>query len=123
MSGARCLRRTGLEPPLARRHPCAAPIVPPAPPPPTPRRPTCRPFYGDRATPGLLGGKAERGTRSFWTYATAVALAPGRRWTVGLARVRSNRMPAVLRALWPQVEASGLRVRRRLLDGGFYCAG
>src|SRR5437588_525580 len=51
------------------------------------------------------------------------ALAPGRRWTVGLARVRSNRMPAVLRALWPQVEASGLRVRRRLLDGGFYCAG
>ena len=117
-------------PTLARLDACLPALLRDALPARPPRRPVelaidlhRRPFYGDRATPGLLGGKAERGTRSFWTYATAVALAPGRRWTVGLARVRSNRMPAVLRALWPQVEASGLRVRRRLLDGGFYCAG
>ena len=53
-----------------------------------------RPFYGDRdATPGVVGGKPEDGAKWFWTYATAVSLAPGRRHTLALTAVRPKDTP------------------------------
>jgi len=62
-----------------------------------------RPYYGDRATPGILNGSAKLGTKYFWTYATLVVVEPRRRWTLALAAVDNN-----------------LNVRCVLLDRGFY---
>jgi hypothetical protein len=80
------------------------------------------PFYGDRRTPGLLGGQAQRGTKYFWTYATAVLLHHGRRWTVGLIPVTRNDMLAVLQALHGQLQQAQVRIRCLLLDRGFFAA-
>lgn len=80
------------------------------------------PFYGDKQTPGLRGGKAKAGTKYFWTYATVALLHKGRRWTVGLLPVSSQSLADVVAALTAQVEQAGLRVRALLLDAGFYSA-
>src|SRR5262249_28300198 len=41
-----------------------------------------RPYYGDRNTPGICGGRREAGTDPFWGYGTLVVLHRGLRLTV-----------------------------------------
>ena len=82
-----------------------------------------RPYYGGRDTPGICGGKPDRGARWFWGYATAVLLRPGPRHTVALTAVgRGEAMAAVLERVLAQVGWSGVRVRYVRLDRGFYAA-
>jgi hypothetical protein len=84
-----------------------------------------RPYYGDRDhTPGVTGGRAERGTYRFWSYATAVSLAPGDRPTLAVTVVEPGDTPAMLvERLLAQVGWSGVRVRYVLLDRAFYAVG
>ena len=84
-----------------------------------------RPYYGDHdRTPGVTGGKAERGTHWFWSYATAVSLAPGDRPTLAVTVAEPGETPAILvERLLAQVGWSGVRVRYVLLDRAFYAVG
>jgi hypothetical protein len=84
-----------------------------------------RPYYGDHdRTPGVTGGKAERGTHWFWSYATAVSLAPGHRHTLAVTAAGPGETPAVLvERLLAQVAWGGVRVRYVLLDRAFYAVG
>jgi hypothetical protein len=84
-----------------------------------------RPFYGDRrTTPGVVAGKSDRSTGWFWTSATAVALVPGHRHTLGLTLVRPGESHAALvERLLAQVGWAGVRVDYVLLDREFYAAG
>ena len=50
-----------------------------------------RPFYGDKDTPGISGGKHQAGTDYFWCYATLAVLSRGLRFTVGLCWVDRQR--------------------------------
>ena len=78
------------------------------------------PFYGDRKTPGILGGQKKQGTSYFYAYATAVLIHRRRRYTVGLMSLPRNGKPhEVVAALLAQVQSRGLRVRGVALDSGF----
>jgi hypothetical protein len=79
-----------------------------------------RPYYGDRATPGILNGGAKQGTKYFWTYATLVVLTPQRRYTLAVTAVDNNRLAATVERLWEYVAPLNLNVRCVLLDRGFY---
>jgi hypothetical protein len=79
-----------------------------------------RPYYGDRATPGILNGSAKLGTKYFWTYATLVLVEPRRRYTLALTAVDNNRLAATVQRLWEYVGPLNLKVRCVLLDRGFY---
>jgi hypothetical protein len=84
-----------------------------------------RPYSGDRdRTPGVTGGKAQRGAKWFWSYATAVSLARGQRHTLALTMLgRADTPAAVVERLLAQVAWSGVGVRYVLLDRGFYAVG
>jgi hypothetical protein len=79
-----------------------------------------RPWYGDPNTEGVLGGKEEHGTKYFWTYATAVLLHKGRRFTVAFCIVMSGRLEEILPLLFKQMEQAGVQVRKLLMDRQFY---
>jgi Transposase DDE domain len=82
-----------------------------------------RPYYGDRNTPGICGGKREAGTDQFWGYGTLVLLHRGLRLTVGLCPVdRRQSLVAVVRTLLEQAQPRGIRLKWLLLDRGFYDA-
>src|SRR5947209_11482238 len=82
-----------------------------------------RPFYGDKDTPGVTGGKHQAGTDYFWCYATLAVLTRGLRFTVGLCPVdRRKSLVAVVQSLVEQAHAKGVRIRWLLLDRGFYDA-
>ena len=72
-----------------------------------------RPYYGDpKRTPGITGGKREAGASWFWSYATAVALTPGHRHTLGLTVVEpSESLADVVDRLLAQVLWAGIEVR------------
>lgn len=79
-----------------------------------------RPFYGDRASAGVIGGPKKQGTKYFYAYATAVLLHKGRRYTVALAAVPPGAKPhAVVATLLDQLAARGLKLRGVVLDSGF----
>lgn len=80
-----------------------------------------QPYYG-KLRSGVYRGQAKLGTKLFWTTATAAIVHRGERLTLAITPVTSNRMQEVLAALWPQLEKLGLKVRRLLLDRGFYGA-
>jgi putative transposase len=84
-----------------------------------------RPYYGDRRrTPGVTGGRAERGTRWAFGYATAVVVRRGRRYTAGLTPVGpADRPEHLVERLLAQLAWAGVPVRCVLLDRGFYAAG
>jgi hypothetical protein len=84
-----------------------------------------RPYYGDhRRTAGLTGGRAERGTKWFWSYATAVSLKRGQRHTLAVGAVDRHDTPAaVVERLLAQVAWAGVRVSYVLLDRAFYAVG
>lgn len=79
------------------------------------------PFYG-RSSADIFHGACKQGTRKFWSVATAAIVHQGERFTLAVAAVRNNRMTEVLDALWPQLLHLNLRIRRLLLDRGFYSA-
>jgi len=78
------------------------------------------PFYGDRAAPGIVGGKKKQGTKYFYGYATAVLIHHRARYTVGLLALDPSMKPhEVVAALLEQCHDNGLRVSGVLLDAGF----
>jgi hypothetical protein len=80
-----------------------------------------QPYYGQRQ-PGIVRGKARQGTKSFWSVATAALVHRGERLTLAVVPVTSHRGDDVLANLWPQVKKLRLKIRRLLLDRGFYSA-
>ncbi|AMV23163.1 hypothetical protein VT84_28155 [Gemmata sp. SH-PL17] len=78
------------------------------------------PFYGDRSTPGIIGGPKKAGTSFFHAYATCVLIHKRRRYTVGLMSVAKGTKPhQQVSILLDQVAARGLQVRGVVLDAGF----
>lgn len=78
------------------------------------------PFYGDRATPSIVGGPHKQGTKYFYAYASAVLLHQRQRYTVGLVPVCGSQQPhRILAAILDQLQARGLRLRGVALDSGF----
>jgi putative transposase len=82
------------------------------------------PYHGtvDAAHQGeVCRRKAKGGTTHFFTYATAYAVVRGRRYTLAMCRVRAKqRMDHVLRTLLARLVTLGIRIKRLLLDRGFY---
>ena len=78
------------------------------------------PFYGDRTTPGVLGGQKKHGSKHHYVYATAAVIHRRHRYTVGLLALEEKTKPhEVVAALLAQVQARGVRVRGVALDSGF----
>lgn len=78
------------------------------------------PFYGDRATRGVVGGQKKQGTKYFYAYATAELVHRRHRYTVGLLPLTGKFKPhEVVAALLAQLQARGLRLRGVVLDSGF----
>src|SRR5712691_11246821 len=69
------------------------------------------PYYGDRATPGIVGGPKKQGTKYSFGYATAVLIHRRRRYTVGLMPLLKP-LPAheIVATLLEQIRAHGLLV-------------
>jgi Transposase DDE domain len=80
-----------------------------------------QPYYG-RPVADVYRGKACQGTKQFWSVATAAVVEKGKRVTLAVVPVRSNRMVDVLQDLWAQLEKLSFRIRWLLLDRGFYGA-
>lgn len=80
-----------------------------------------QPYYG-KPQKGLFRGKAKQGTKKFWSIATACVVERGEKLTLAVVPVSNNRMEEALEALWPQLQSKGIRIRRLLLDRGFYSA-
>lgn len=79
-----------------------------------------RPFYGDRATPGVVGGQKKQGTQYFYAYATAELVHRRHRYTVGLVPLTGKFKPhEVVAALLAQLDERGVRLRGVVLDSGF----
>jgi hypothetical protein len=78
------------------------------------------PFYGDRKTPGIVGGQKKQGTNYFYGYATAELVHRRHRYTVGLLALQGSSKPhEVVAALLKQLDEHGLRLRGVVLDSGF----
>jgi Transposase DDE domain len=82
-----------------------------------------RPFYGDKDTSGIRGGKPETGTRYFWTYATLCLISHGQRYVLGLTEVhKGETQEQVVRRLLEQAGRLGARLRYLLMDRAFHDA-
>jgi hypothetical protein len=78
------------------------------------------PFYGDRHTPGIVGGQKKHGSTHHYAYATAAVIHRRHRYTVGLMALEQNYKPhEVVAMLLTQVQARGVRLRGVALDSGF----
>lgn len=78
------------------------------------------PFYGDRHTPGIVGGQKKHGSNYHYAYATAAIIHRRHRYTVGLMVVQDKCKPhEIVATLLKQVQQRGLRVRGVALDSGF----
>jgi diadenosine tetraphosphatase ApaH/serine/threonine PP2A family protein phosphatase len=78
------------------------------------------PFYGDRHTPGIIGGPRKQGSKHHYAYATAALLHRRHRYTVGLLVVDQKYKPhEVVQTLLTQLHQRGLRLRGVALDSGF----
>jgi putative transposase len=82
-----------------------------------------RPYYGTPRTPGIYFAQAKASTRVFFAYASLLVIRRGQTFTVGLVPVAAGaEQTAVIAQLLDQAKQVGLRVRRLLLDRGFYAA-
>ncbi len=82
-----------------------------------------RPYYGAKNTKGIFRGQPKAGTKNFFAYATLLVIRRGQTFTVGLTHVvNGEEQTAVIDRLLRQAAQAGLRVRRLLLDRGFYAA-
>jgi len=78
------------------------------------------PFYGDRNTPGILGGQKKHGSKYHYAYATAVLLHRRHRYTVGLLALDRDYKPhEIVTLLLEQVRTRSVRLRGVALDSGF----
>ena len=81
------------------------------------------PYYGTHSpeiAPYLVGGPKKQGTQWFLSYATAVLLHAGRRYTVGLCPLPAKTKPhEIVARLLDQIAAKGLKIRGVALDSGF----
>ena len=82
-----------------------------------------RPYYGHKKTKGIYRGAAEAGTHNFFAFATLLVLRRGQSFTVALTPVKKGeeQTDVLARLIW-QAGQEGLKVRRLLLDRGFYAA-
>jgi len=81
------------------------------------------PYYGQpyRSQNEIYYGKAKQGTTKFHVYASACIVQHGRRHTLALTWVRRHESTgAVLRRLLARIREIGLKIRRLLLDRGFF---
>ncbi|MGW8256631.1 MAG: transposase [Thermoguttaceae bacterium] len=81
------------------------------------------PYYGQpyRSRNEIYYGKAKQGTTRFHAYASACIVQYGRRYTVALTWVRRHESTTtVLRRLLARIREIGLKIRRLLLDRGFF---
>lgn len=81
------------------------------------------PYYGqpEKDRNELFYGAAKQGTKQFHAYASACIVQDGRRYTLALIYVRRNEsMVVVLRRLLARIREIGLKIRRVLLDRGFF---
>ncbi len=92
---------------------------------PVARDPHRRPYDGNRRrTPAVTGGPAEAGTCWYGSYATAVSVKPGRRYTLGVTAVGpGDTMPDIVERLLAQVGRAGRPGRYVLLDRAFDSVG
>jgi Transposase DDE domain len=83
-----------------------------------------RPYYGDKKTRGVFRGQAKASTKTFFAYATLLVIRRGQAFTVGLTHALNGAQEQVrvLQRLLQQAADAGLKVRRLLLDRGFYGA-
>jgi hypothetical protein len=76
-------------------------------------------YYGQR-TPLVVGGPKKQGTKWFFSYATAVLLHKGRRYTVALCAVAPKTKPhQIVATLLQQIKEMGLKIKGVVLDSGF----
>jgi hypothetical protein len=76
-------------------------------------------YYG-RRTPDVVGGPKKQGTKWFFSYATAVLLHQGRRYTVALCPLGPRTKPhEIVRTLLEQIDGKGLKIRGVALDSAF----
>jgi len=81
------------------------------------------PYYGQpyRSRNEIYHGKAKLGTTKFHAYASACIVEHGRRYTLALTWVRRHEsVVTVLRRLLARIREIGLKIRRLLLDRGFF---
>jgi hypothetical protein len=81
------------------------------------------PYYGQpyRSRNEIYYGKAKLGTTKFHAYASACIVEYGRRYTLALTWVRRHEsLVTVLRRLLAKIREIGLKIRRLLLDRGFF---
>lgn len=81
------------------------------------------PYYGEphRTRNEIYYGKAKQGTTKFHAYASVCIVEYGRRYTLALTWVRRHEsMTTVLRRLLARIREIGLKIRRLLLDRGFF---
>lgn len=78
------------------------------------------PFYGDRSTPGVTGGKKKHGSKYAFGYATAVIVHLRHRYTVGLVALTGGEKPhEIVQRLLEQIRKRGLKLRGVVLDSAF----
>jgi len=82
-----------------------------------------RPYYGAKNTRGIYRGQPKASTKNFFAYATLLLVRRGQTYTVGLTHVvNGEEQTAIMARLLAQAEQRGLRIKRLLLDRGFYAA-
>jgi hypothetical protein len=78
------------------------------------------PFYGDRSTPGIVGGPKKQGTKYSFSYATAVLIHRRRRYTVAMMPILpATPVHEIVATLLDQIRDHGLQVGGVVLDSGF----
>ena len=80
-----------------------------------------RPYYGRRESVSVRGGKKKKGSKWFWTWATAAVVEQGQRWTVAMTSVGADDLlENVVARLLDYVKKAGIRVKIALVDREFY---
>jgi len=85
-----------------------------------------RPYHGTverKHAREVRRSRRKSGTTHFFSYATVCLIYKGRRYTLGIYRVRAKeKMKDVVRMLLRRIEGMGIRIGLLLLDRGFYSA-
>jgi hypothetical protein len=82
------------------------------------------PYYGEplKNKNELYRSQPKQGTSDYHAYATVTIVEKGHRYTLGFTQVKAKeKMAAVVSRLLVLVAARGVRIRRVLLDRGFFC--
>jgi Transposase DDE domain len=78
------------------------------------------PYYGDPNKANVCGSQKKQGTKYFFTYATAILITPGCRYTVGLIPIEPKTKPhQIVEKLLKIMDEHGLRIKGVILDCAF----